>query len=119
MTIPVDPVLTATGLSLSEWKDMPWWVEPTGAIVIAGGGGHEREITVTLHDLSEDVAPHAHAALIALCPDAWRVEDRGTRIEVHPTGRSYSGFTAEDVDAVTLVLVAFGLDPASVEIVRH
>lgn len=96
-------------LPLSFWQEADYW--PHGAVVaiIAGGGGHEREITASFHD--DDGMPLFDGwntrqpdwlvgLFISALPEGWTVDDRGSRIEMHPSGRRYGGFDKLDIAAV-------------------
>jgi hypothetical protein len=54
-------------------------------------------------------ASNHHLDFEELLPETWKVESRGTRIEVHPAGHYNGGWDAFDVNAVTDVLREMGL----------
>lgn len=91
------PMSTRDPAWLGEIKDWPWW--PTEARINAGYPGHDREIVAVLpeHDWHDPIPDIVVEALASQCPKGWKLDNRGTRIEVHPTGHRYSGFTNDDV----------------------
>jgi hypothetical protein len=105
-----DRVLDSTGLSLEEWQEMPWW--PRGATTRVGAGyaGHDREIVVNFDDFwNEKLIPDpVFDVLAATLPGTWKVESRGTRIEVHPSGRFNGGYTDTDIELTEHTLTALG-----------
>ena len=91
------------------------------AIVLAGHAGHDREITVTLdeygygyrYDLGrnlESIPRHVEDEFVAALPAAWKIENRGTRLEVHPSGHFAGGYERADVEAVLAALVELGYE---------
>lgn len=90
-------VKARTGMSLSEWLIMPWWPRGEDARVVNGPPGHESEIVIN-YDCPEDVRRPVAEVIIALLPHYWKVEDRGTRIEVHPSGRFAGGVAPGDIN---------------------
>lgn len=98
-------------MTLGEWRaQMPWWPNGTVARVAAGYAGHDREIVITfdVYDHENYVNDIVLEALITLLPDHWKIEDRGTRVEVHPTGRLFGGYTDEDIETVRRTLPELG-----------
>lgn len=102
------------GLPLAEWRSMPWWPNGIRRRIDPGPPGHEREIVINLGDSRytwDDPIPQIVVdVLTGLLPEGWTVDNRGTRIEVHPTGRRYQGFDATtDVPEIARALrEAFG-----------
>lgn len=101
--------------SLSElrtWPDFP--TDPT-VIIIPGGGGHEQEITATFginYDAWENHIPeYLHEFVEKLCPEGWRIDNRGSRLEFHPSGCHYGGWCEDDVRAVVRAMEELGLKP--------
>lgn len=106
-------------IDLDEWRAWPWWPEGNEARVTAGFAGHEREIVVVIDPYTlggENIPDLVVEAFKAQLPGSWFVEDRGTRIEVHPTGRFAGGFTDADVQTVAAALPALGLQVISVRV---
>lgn len=86
--------------------------------VLAGVPGHENEIVVIFDVDSYD---HRHFIPRGLCdqlimraPDDWLIENRGTRLEVHPRGQF--SWNSEDVDLVSSVISSLGWEVEVVEI---
>ena len=111
MTAPTDRVLAATGDTLAEWKSIPWWPNETEVRVAAGYAGHDREITVNFsaYDGYEEQIPHmVFDVIVALCPEGWFVENRGSRIELHPSGRFAGGYSDADIETAKAALSQAG-----------
>jgi len=107
------------GMTLSEWLSMPWWPHGCEAQVMPGPGGHDREIVVNFGDAAFDggdpglnfrsrILGPVFDALVAALPREWSIDNRGTRIEVHPSGRFAGGFTADDVEIVRAATLKLG-----------
>lgn len=92
--------IALAGMTLDEWRACEWWPNGKDARVEAGPVGHESELVVNIGELGEydgwrNPLPRPVAEVFAaLLPDVWKVQDRGSRIEVHPTGLLYGGFHA-------------------------
>ena len=88
---------------LSEYKGYSWW--PTGreATVRYGTAGHEHEFTVSIDGYSyyedEEPIPNDVAEELQRLLPGMRVENRGSRIEVHPSGRLFTKVSAEEVES--------------------
>lgn len=89
------------------------------AIVLAGHAGHDREITVTLEDyghgppLDRSLGPIpvlVEHEFVKSLPETWKIENRGSRLEVHPSGHFAGGFSAEDTATVLAALAALGYE---------
>jgi hypothetical protein len=98
---------------LSEWRQMPWWPNDEEARIHAGQAGHDREIVLNVGNLgtytwNDPIPDIIVMAVKASLPDSWQVDDRGTRIEIHPTGRFAGGFTLADVELVKSILPSLG-----------
>lgn len=98
-----EPTPTFYGDPLSEWQEVDWW--PTGREhqIHAGSAGHERELVLNIDgygwgSTEETIPTLVVEALATLLPQSWKVESRGTRIECHPTGRLFNGFTNADIE---------------------
>lgn len=110
-------VEAATGLSLDEWRSYPWWPNDQPTSVSAGHAGHDHEITATIDCYGYNVPvgqepefiPEPVAQAVAALLPEWAVDNRGSRLEFHPTGRRYQGFVSEDVDKAKAALTAVGL----------
>jgi hypothetical protein len=104
-------------IPLSEWQEMDWW--PTGqeTLVLAGHAGHDREITVTIDgfDYDNPIPKHFEFILKDHLPLTWYVENRGTRIELHPSGSFAGGYDLPDLDTTKQALEALGLRVTKVE----
>lgn len=99
------------GEPLSFWRSCSWWPEGREARVNGGYAGHDFELTVNVEGYEDDEKlPQAVTQVLeALLPDDWKVDDRGTRIEVHPTGTFAGGYTNFDVTLLRACLDAMGL----------
>lgn len=109
------------GAEMDTWRLFTWW--PTGkATIHAGQPGHEREIVVNFDayrgynvpqgepdEMIPDVVTEIFTALL---PETWKVQSRGTRLEVHPSGHFAGGFDKLDVGDVETALRIMGLEPA-------
>lgn len=100
------------GMTLAQWRAIPWWPEGHEALLDAGYPGHDREITVNIDgfdgyhtQIPEDLV----ALLRQLLPETWKLENRGSRIEIHPSGRFAGGFEDADIDTVAAALPHLGL----------
>jgi hypothetical protein len=105
------------GLDLGFWRDTRFWPHNAVAVIIPGGAGHEQEITLSLHNGDgplydfEQFQPDFLVGLItAVMPQGWKIDDRGTRLELHPSGRRYGGFDDFDVAAVERGLRELGFE---------
>jgi len=99
---------------LAFWRSMPWWPEGREAHIYAGVVGHDREIVVNIegygHGRDEVYIPTAIIdALKLVLPEGWKLENRGSRVEIHPSGRFAGGFSDADVDEVGRALGELGL----------
>lgn len=108
------------GEPLTFWQDIAIsWPKGAHAVIIPGGGGHEREITLSFHDSDgmplydwDNDIPDFMVGLVQNgLPETWYVQSRGTRIEIHPSGRFSGGFDELDVNAVVRVVAELGLTP--------
>jgi hypothetical protein len=86
----------------------------------AGWAGHDREIVVNIdgYDHGIPVPDYVFGALREALPESWYLENRGSRIEIHPSGRFAGGFHPDDVEAVKLALAEVGLVVAFVSTER-
>lgn len=102
-----------TGFSLAEWQEMSWWPRQTEARVNAGYAGHAREIVAILdaYDYKEMIPEVVAEVLSALLPAGWKVENRGTRLELHPSGHYNGGYTEADVQSAREALSTAGFSP--------
>lgn len=107
-----DRILISSGLTLAEWREMPWWPNGTDARVAAGYTGHDQEITVNFeaYSFGECIPGPVGDVLSAALPEHWSVDNRDTRIEVHPSGRFAGGYTAEDIEVVNRALTTLGFN---------
>ena len=98
---------------LAEFKSYDWW--PSEARINAGFAGHDREIVVNVddYDWRDPIPDLVVEALSDQLPD-WMIENRGTRIECHPTGHFAGGFEPEHIPQVITALDAIGLVTTSV-----
>jgi hypothetical protein len=98
-------------IAIEEWRAMSWWPEGREASIYAGLTGHEGEIVVNIdgYDWDKPIPWGVVEVFEELLPETWKVESRGTRIEVHPAGHYNGGWDAFDVNAVTDVLREMGL----------
>jgi hypothetical protein len=98
--------VTIMGEALSVWQSAEWWPKQ-GALVQAGPAGHDHEITVTLWDFdhTNQIPEIVELAVRQALPETWKIDNRGTRLEIHPSGRFAGGFCADDVAAVERALV--------------
>lgn len=119
----IDWKLTETiqGFTLGEWRAMPWWPEGRAARVYPGMTGHDREIVVNIDGYGsgkdEEHIPGSFLDVLRhVAPSRWKMENRSTRIEVHPTGRLFGGYTATDVDLLMEALRRAGM--GSIEVIE-
>lgn len=105
-------------MNLNEWKEMPWWPSGRSAGIRAGWAGHEREIVLSIdgYDHLEQIPAAVSEMLAAELSSSWLIENRGTRIEIHPSGRFAGGFQQGDAEAVTVAAKALGLTVDYVDI---
>lgn len=100
---------------LSELRGFPDFPRDPRVWIIPGGAGHEKEITVTFahnYDGYETHIPEYLCALVeALVPDTWKVDNRGSRLEFHPSGRHYDGWCEDDVLTIVYAMYELGLKP--------
>lgn len=98
--------MSVYGFTLDQIKALDWWPSDLTALIQAGVTGHEHEITVTLspYDHREMIPRFLVEVFEAELPVLWKVENRGTRIEVHPSGRLFGGWAPEDVEQVAKTL---------------
>jgi hypothetical protein len=84
------------------------------ALVAAGYAGHDREITVNVdgwdHPFRRQVPDEFEKAVRALLPPGWKIENRSTRLEVHPSGHFAGGYAPEDVRLTANALRRLGLE---------
>jgi hypothetical protein len=103
------------GMTLAEWREMPWWPNGRGASIMAGFAGHDREIVVNIDgwdsplEEGRHIPQHFCEIFKAELPPAWKVENRSTRIEVHPSGMFAGGYEPEDVETTRAALERVGL----------
>lgn len=109
-----DRVKQETGLSLSEWREMPWWPNGMEARLNAGYAGHDREIVLVLdgYDYREMIPEVVADVIQELLPEGWMVENRGTRLEAHPSGHFAGGYSETDLPLARQALrsAGFSLD---------
>lgn len=102
------------GEPLSFWRSCSWWPEGREARVRGGYAGHDHELTVNIegYEYPGPEIPDEFVKIIAaIMPDAWVIDNRGTRIECHPSGRRYGGYLASDVSLLKAALFGLGLAP--------
>ena len=100
------------GMTVGEWRAMAWWPESREALVMAGYPGHDHEITVNIdgYDAFDQHIPDQLVELLRLLlPETWKLENRGSRIELHPSGRLFGSFSPSDIDLVAQTLPELGL----------
>jgi hypothetical protein len=104
------------GDTVTEWRTMPWWPNGYPARIFAGIAGHDRELVVNIdgYDHDEQIPEFVGLVLASLLPESWMLENRGTRIEVHPSGHFAGGFNDVDIPVLTTALVKLGLTGCSV-----
>jgi hypothetical protein len=97
------------GDPLSNWREIPWWPKGDATLHLAAAG-HDREIVVNIEgvDYYEPIPRPWFEFLVSLLPESWKLENRGTRIEIHPSGRLFNGFSDMDVSAVLAALDVLG-----------
>lgn len=103
---------------IEEWRTMPWWPNGRDAKVTAGFAGHDREIVVNIdgyglgntRDDDDMIPSNLVSVLAAELPETWKIENRGSRIEIHPSGRYAGGFAPEDLSVVKDALERIGLN---------
>jgi hypothetical protein len=96
------------------WRSLPWWPEGRAARVHAGLVGHDREIVVNIdgygYGREEEFIPvDVSEVLKTLLPEGWMSENRGTRIEIHPSGHFAGGYSDGDVEEIKRALGELGL----------
>lgn len=103
-------------MTLDEYRTFPWWPNGRKVRVTAGFAGHDREIVVSIDgyggsplDESTFIPSLLDECLAQELPDSWFIENRGTRIEVHPSGRFAGGYEPEHLDIVAEALEKLGL----------
>ncbi len=107
------------GEPATYWQTMRTWPHNATAIIIPGGGGHEQEITLSfadseggpVFDWDNSIPDFVEGLVRSALPETWRIDSRGTRLEIHPSGRFYGGFDDFDVAAVERVAVELGFKP--------
>lgn len=104
------------GEPLRYWRELPWWPEGQAADVQLGPPGHDREIVVSFAGYyTSEEGNHVPDLVVEmftqLLPDSWKVESRGSRIEVHPSGHFAGGFHADDTPTVLRALTEVGFKP--------
>ena len=106
------------GEPLSFWMtEMSWWPKDVGVVIHGGQAGHDREIVISFggyYSWENPVNDLVLEAIVKSLPDSWKVESRGTRIEIHPSGHFAGGFSEADVATVVRALppVGFRIDQA-------
>jgi hypothetical protein len=98
-----------------SFQNAEWWPNGKASTIYAGIPGHDREIVINIDGYSvEEPIPELVAKAIANgLPESWKVENRGSRIEVHPSGSYNGGWNEQDIEATRIALVAIGTRPAS------
>lgn len=104
---------------LTFWQGLAMWPHGASACIIPGGGGHEQEITLSFHDdageplfeWDKPIPDYLEGLVRSGLPETWRVDSRGTRLEIHPSGRFNGGFDELDVNAVERAVVELGFKP--------
>lgn len=101
--------------------------EQTTAMIRPGWTGHDREIVVNLGyraSGSTEVEEYSHdfpiprmveTQIVNSLPDTWKIENRGSRIEIHPSGHFAGGFTEHDVFTVYAALIHLNYFPEVLE----
>jgi hypothetical protein len=102
-------------LELSDVRTWPWWPDREEARISAGFTGHENEIVVTIDpwdDPFERPVPDLFVDFLAsMLPETWKLQNRSTRIEIHPSGHFNGGWHVDDLHAVGSALADMGLRP--------
>jgi len=105
-------------ISLEDWQDTSWWApaDQRGARVTAGQAGHEHEIVVNFDFWYTDrFIPRIVEEFVQQeVPETWKVESRGTRLEVHPSGRYAGGWCEDDVKELKIILDDLGFQTTTV-----
>lgn len=103
--------MTVYGVTLAEWRSSHWWPNGRAALILAGHPGHEREIVLSIEGYThrDQIPDLVRAVLAALLPDGWKIENRGTRLELHPSGGFAGGYQPADVALVASAAEEIGL----------
>lgn len=102
------------GEPLSWWREQAWWPEGWDAHVMLGPPGHEREIVVGFdgrYDWDTTIPRLITEMFAKLLPESWKMDSRGTRFEVHPSGHFAGGFHEDDASIVLNALTELGFKP--------
>lgn len=87
-----------------EMLEYPWW--PTGrkATCSYGDAGHDMEFVVNIegygYGRDEQMIPSLVDEELAYLLDGMKLENRGSRIEIHPSGRLFTKVSDDEVEAV-------------------
>ena len=109
-----DPLTPAMNMIRAAERRDPIFAEQD-ALVMWCYPGHDEEITVNFNGYgygrNEDVIPRStEERLREELPETWKIENRGSRIEIHPSGRFAGGVhVPDDINAVTRALKNMGL----------
>lgn len=97
-------------MNVTELKILSWWPLHTEARIHAGQPGHEKEIVVNFSTYHQDnyINDLVYDAFVDELPESWKIENRSTRIEVHPSGRFFGGYCTDDIHAVKRALTQLG-----------
>ena len=97
---------------LEEFMRAVWWPRGREVTISAGFAGHDREIVVNIdgydHPFERPVPEQVSEGLAYHLP-GWKIENRGTRIECHPSGGFAGGYKPEDVTTLAEALPKLGL----------
>jgi hypothetical protein len=82
----------------------------TTAMVRWGWAGHDREIVINIenYDYENPIPREVETQIVNYLPDTWKIENRGSRIEVHPSGHFAGGFSDHDVFTIVAMLTHIG-----------
>lgn len=99
------------GITTEQWRELQWWPEGERVLILPGPTGHEKEITATIscYDHNRPIPGWFFGVFESELPETWLSDNRGSRVEVHPTGHRYNGWTASDVDEVGAAFGRMGL----------
>ena len=97
---------------LAQFMEAEWWPYGREATIMAGYAGHDREIVVNIEGYpfsANRYIPDQVVEGLALHLPGWKVENRSTRIECHPTGHFAGGYKPEDITTLQEALPKLGL----------
>lgn len=72
--------------------------------------GHDREITVNFPEYDHNcfIPQGLEVRIRAELPATWQMDNRGTRLEIHPSGRFAGGVHEDDIAVVQRALELIG-----------